>query len=194
MTPPFFFLSRFMIGTSDANVQPSGNAVGNPTRAKGAATWSGQSAGARPSRTARRASSTVPIATASPCWTVKLDAVSTAWPTVWPRFNLPRTPFSNGSSRTQCTFTARARATNAASLSTSPFTSGVSSSRQGSAMKACFIASARPQRHSRAGKVASVSTSASTSDGEWNAPMRFFASGRSHPSCHRLRHPPLKEA
>ncbi len=56
-----------------------------------------------------------------------------------------------------------------------------SSNSPGSAITPCLTTSAMPERSSASGRVCSVSRSANTRRGGWNAPTRFFPSGRSKP-------------
>jgi len=58
-----------------------------------------------------------------------------------------------------------------------------------SPIAAPFTTSARPARYSRSGRVASVSMSANTARGWWNAPTRFLPAGRLTPVL-----PPTEES
>ena len=142
-----------------------------------------------PSATAVRQAATIPIATASPCRSSSEGMVSIAWPKVWPRLSLARSPFSKGSRDTTPAFTAAEAGTRRSIAPGSPDASSMASRssavKPGSpAITACLAHSARPARSSRIGRVDSVSASATVILGCQKAPARFLP--RPPPGSSRL--------
>ena len=107
-----------------------------------------------------------------------------------PKLSAARIPRSNGSTSITFIFTAIARETISGRLVlTVEYPLLHSSNKTGSAITPCLTTSPRPERNSSSGKVDRVSGSERTSRGEWNAPTRFFPSGRSQPVF-----PPIDES
>ena len=100
---------------------------------------------------------------------------------VCPRFNTARRPCSRSSAPTTSALMRTLRSTSSASVAGScarigSMRSTIHASMLGSAITACFTHSARPERNSRTGSVASDSGSQITNAGCANEPMMFFAS------------------
>ena len=109
---------------------------------------------------------------------------------VWPRLRAARNPPSNGSDSITLIFTAIALRTISARLAfTEVYPRAHISNNAGSAMMACLTTSPRPERNSSSGNVHKLFGSDTTSLGEWNAPIRFFPSGKSQPVF-----PPIEES
>src|SRR5207249_2314714 len=143
---------------------------GGPARRTRRSSRSTVAASHRPSARDTRAAATMPIATASPCSSLRYSvSISRAWPTVCPKLSTARSPPSSRSSaattRALCPQQAATTGTRTASSSPSSASSRASSVANSSASRITpyLITSASPATNSRRGRVCSVPTSTTTS-------------------------------
>mmetsp|Transcript_30483 Transcript_30483/g.98479 ORF Transcript_30483/g.98479 Transcript_30483/m.98479 type:complete len:224 (+) Transcript_30483:3907-4578(+) len=123
-----------------------------------------------------------PMATHSP-WSILGEAMpSMAWPIVWPKLSVARTPDSFSSSATTSALRRTASVTtlwmrSGCSALIASTCSSIRSKSGAQRMHPILIASARPSTISRWPSERSSSRSMHTRRGWWNAPMRFFPAG-----------------